>query len=83
MTTGDVIPLRQPTEFSPDTLTEVIQTVTDVEVTPIMIDVHAAGVQDRDGAPAVTAGMLEKALEVTKLWADGGCQGPKLVSKLE
>ncbi len=27
--------------------------------------------------------MLEKAPEVTKLWADGGYQGPKLVSKLE
>ena len=24
----------------------------------------------------------EKASEVTKLWADGSCQGPKLVSKL-
>ncbi len=55
----------------------------DVEGTPIMIKVHAADVQDRDGAPAVIVGMLEKAPEVTKLWADGGYQGPKLLSKLE
>ena len=54
----------------------------DVEEAPIMIKVHAADVQDRGGAPAVIVGMLEKALEVTKLRADG-YQGPKLVSKLE
>ncbi len=54
----------------------------DVEGSPIVIEVHAADVQDRDGAPAVILGMLEKAPEVTKLWADGGYQGPKLVSKL-
>ena len=51
--------------------------------TPIMIRVHTADAQDRDGAPAVILGMIEKAPQVTKLWADGGCQGPKLVSKLE
>ena len=55
----------------------------DVEGTPITIDVHPADVQDRDGAPAVIRGMLEKAPEVTKLWADGAYQGPKLHSKLE
>ncbi len=55
----------------------------DVEGTPITIEVHAADVQDRDGAPGVIVGMLEKAPEVTKLWADGGYQGPKLLSKLE
>ncbi len=43
----------------------------DVEGTPIMIEVHTVEVQDRDGAPAVILGMLEKAPEVTKLWADG------------
>ena len=37
--------------------------------------------QDRDGAAAVILGMLEKAQAVTKLRADGGCQGPKLVTK--
>ncbi len=54
----------------------------DVEGLPIVIAVHAANVQDRDGAPAVILRMLEKASAVTKLWADGGYQGPKLVSKL-
>ena len=55
----------------------------DVEGFPIEIVVHEASIQDRDGAPAVILGMLEKAPEVTKLWADGGYQGPKLASKLE
>ena len=49
----------------------------DTEGTPIMITVHTAEAQDRDGAPGVITGMLEKAPEVTKLWADGGCQGPE------
>ena len=48
-----------------------------------MIDVHTADVEDRDGAPAVVLRMLEKASTVTKLWADVGYLGPKLLSKLE
>ena len=55
----------------------------DVEGLPITIHVHPADVQDRDGAPAVILGMMEKAPKVTKLWADGGYSGPKLASKLE
>ena len=55
----------------------------DVEGFPIVVEFHAADAQDRDGAPAVILGMLEKAPEVTKLWADGGFQGPKLAAKLE
>ncbi len=35
-----------------------------------------------DGAPAVILAMLEKAPTVTKLWADGGDQGPKLAAAL-
>lgn len=54
----------------------------DVEGTPIVIRVHEASVQDRDGAPAVILGLREKAPTVTKLWADGGYQGPKLAAKL-
>lgn len=54
----------------------------DADGTPIAVRVHEAGVQDRDGAPAVILGMLEKAPQVTRLWADGGYQGPKLGSKL-
>ena len=55
----------------------------DVEGFPIEIVVHEASIQDRDGAPAVILGMLEKAPHVAKLWADGGYQGPKLASELE
>ena len=49
----------------------------DVEGLPIVMEV-----QDRDGAPAVILAMPEKAPTVTRLWADGGCQGPKLAAKL-
>ena len=54
----------------------------DVEGFPIVIAVHEASVQDRDGAPNVILGMLEKAPLVTKLWADGGYAGPKLEGAL-
>lgn len=54
----------------------------DVEGFPIAIAVHEASVQDRDGAPEVILGMLEKAPHVTKLWADGGYAGPKLEGAL-
>ena len=55
----------------------------DVEGFPIVIAVHEASVQDRDGAPEVILGMLEKAPQVTKLWADGGYAGPKLQDALK
>ena len=54
----------------------------DVEGFPIAVRVHAADVQDRDGAPDVILAMLEKAPEVRKLWADGGYAGPKLEAAL-
>ena len=54
----------------------------DVEGTPLAIRIQTADVQDRDGAPAVILAVLEKAPTVTKLWADGGYQGPKLAGKL-
>ena len=54
----------------------------DAEGSPIALQVHPTDVQDRDGAPAVVLEMLEKAPKVSKLWADEGCQGPKLESKL-
>ena len=38
--------------------------------------------QDRDGAPAVILGVLEKAPHVKKIWADGGYQREKLASAL-
>ena len=55
----------------------------DVEGNPIVVQVHPADIQDRDGAPDVIQAMLEKAPRVSKLWADGGYQGPKLAGKLE
>ena len=53
----------------------------DVEGTPIVIRLHEASVQD--GAPEVIAELLEQAPTVTKLWADGGYQGPNLAAKLQ
>ena len=55
----------------------------DVEGFPIEIAIQEASVQDRDGAPAVTLGLLEAAPLVRKLWADGGYRGPKLAAKLK
>ena len=54
----------------------------DIEGIPIAIRVHTADVQDRDGAPEVILAMLEKASTVTRLWADGGYQGPRLANRL-
>lgn len=56
--------------------------VVDVEGFPIAIQVHAADVQDRDGASDLIMAMLEKAPDVKKLWADGGYAGPKLKAAL-
>ena len=50
----------------------------DVAGSPIVVDVHAASVQDRDGAPAVIRALLEVAVDVEKLFADRGYAGPKL-----
>ncbi len=38
--------------------------------------------QDRDGAVELILATLEKATQAAKLWADGGCAGPKLERKL-
>ena len=56
--------------------------VVDVEGLPLGLAVHAASVQDRDGAPAVILGVLEKAPHIRKIWADGGYRGGKLASAL-
>ena len=45
---------------------------------PIVVDVHAAAVQDRDGAPAVMRALLQVAVGVERLCADRGYAGPKL-----
>ncbi len=54
----------------------------DVEGFPIMMAIQPASVQDRDGAPEVIFGMLAKAPQIRKLWADGGHTGPKLRAAL-
>ena len=50
----------------------------DAEGFPITIHVHTADIQDWDGAPEVILDTLEGAPTVTKLFTDGGYQGPKL-----
>ena len=55
----------------------------DVEGLPIVVHVHAADVQDRDGALPVIEDMLEVAPTVEKLFADGAYQGPKLRELLQ
>ena len=57
--------------------------VVDVEGSVIVVEVHAASVQDRDGAPVVIAALLEVAASVKKLFADSGYAGPKLQEALK
>ncbi len=44
--------------------------------------VHAADIQDRDGAPAVLKTILKRWPWLRHIFADGGYQGPKLVGPL-
>ena len=55
----------------------------DVEGSPIVVEVHEASVQDRDGAPTVIVALLEVAVSVKKLFADSGYAGPKLQDALK
>ena len=55
----------------------------DVEGSPIVVDVHAASVQDRNGALAVIMALLEVAVCVERLFADSGYAGPKLQGALK
>ena len=48
----------------------------DAQDSPIVMMVHPADVQDRDGALEVVIQLL--ATTISKLYADGGCAGPKL-----
>ena len=54
----------------------------DTEGSPIVVEVHPADVQDRDGVPPVLAEMLLAATTVEKVFADGGCSDPKLARRL-
>lgn len=49
---------------------------------PLVLQVHPADVQDRDGAPAVIAELQTAMPSVQKVWADGGYSGPKLAEAL-
>ena len=55
----------------------------DADGSPIVIRVHSAGIQDRDGAVDVIVELLGKAPEVSRLFADGGYAGPKLRAALD
>ena len=50
----------------------------DTDGSPIMLTVHPADIQDRDAAVDVLVGLLRKAPEVSKVFADGGYAGPRL-----
>jgi transposase len=45
--------------------------------------VHAADIQDRDGAPAVLASIRRICPWLRHVFADGGCAGPKLRAALD
>ena len=49
---------------------------------PLVLQVHAADVQDRDGAPAVIAALMETMPSVAKVFADSAYRGPKLATML-
>jgi len=49
---------------------------------PLVMHVHPANAQDRDGAPAVIAELRQAMPSVRKVWADGGYGGPKLAAAL-
>ena len=55
----------------------------DVEGSPIVVEVHKASVQDRDGAAAVIVALLEVAVHVRKLFADSAYAGAKLQDALQ
>ncbi len=44
---------------------------------PLVLQVHPANVQDREGAPAVLAELRTTLPSLQKVWADGGYRGPQ------
>ncbi len=57
--------------------------IVDADGTPIVMTVHTADIQDRDGAPDLIAKLLETVPTVCRLFADGGYAGPKLRERPE
>lgn len=49
----------------------------------VALVIHSAGIQDRDGAPAVLKTILKRWPWLRHIFADGGYAGPKLKGKLE
>ena len=49
---------------------------------PLVMQVHPANVQDRDGAPTVIAELRQAMPSVRTVWADGGYGGAKLATAL-
>jgi len=52
--------------------------VTDTAGLLVGLEVHSAGIQDRDGAPDVLAAIAERYPMLRHIFADGGYAGPKL-----
>ncbi len=52
--------------------------IVDADGTPVVMTVHTADIQDRDGAPDLIAKLLETVPTVCRPFADGGHAGPKL-----
>ncbi len=55
----------------------------DAEGRPIVVPVHPADVQDRNGAPDVIVDLPSRARGVSKVFADGGCRGDRLRDRLK
>ncbi len=54
----------------------------DTEGSPIVLSIHPADIQDRDAAVDVLVTLLGKAPAVSRVFADGGYEGPKLRAAL-
>ena len=57
--------------------------VTDTIGLLVGLEIHSAGLQDRDGAPDVLARIAERSPLLRHIFADGGYAGPKLRSALK
>ncbi len=56
--------------------------VVDTEGNPLTVQIHAASIQDRDGAPDVLEEAVACCPTLQALFADGGYSGPKLAASL-
>ena len=56
--------------------------VVDAEGNPLALQIHAAGIQDRDGAPDLLEEAAARCPTLRVSFADGGYSGPKLARSL-